>query len=265
MAAPAKNNFAFSQQTKRLKKGKTHTASIIWMHGLGDTANGWTGALQAIIGQLPYIQCVLPTAPLLNITFQGGQKCTAWHDIEDLQNLQNNKFEYKEDSKRLIDELIENEVKAGIDPSRIILGGFSQGGAMAIYSGLQYASKLGGIICLSGYLCDTNIVKLIKDKEIKTTPIIMYHGAMDMVVQTQFGRLSAMVLKTNGFTDITWEEFKIPMQMNFGHNVTQEELTKVAKFVADKLPKEYNPKQKQNVEQKEDANNKEDEIGPSVD
>eukprot|EP01083_Nonionella_stella_P022325 61780_1 len=117
---------------------------------------------------------------------------------------------------------------------------------MAIYCGLKYGVRLGGIISLSGYLCDMNIVKLVKDKEIKATPMIMCHGANDMIVQTQYGRLSAMLLKSNGFDNIAWEEFNIPMQMNFGHNVIQEELTKVAQFVNDKLPKEYKKNNKQN-------------------
>eukprot|EP01083_Nonionella_stella_P192712 712185_1 len=137
------------------------------MHGLGDTAAGWSDALGAIQKKLPYIQCILPTAPAIPITFQGGMSTTAWHDIEDIQNLQNNAFKHKDDSLKLINELIDIEInKKGIDPSRIILGGFSQGAAMAIYCGLKYGVRLGGIISLSGYLCDMNIVKLVNDKEI---------------------------------------------------------------------------------------------------
>ena len=247
------------------------------MHGLGDTAYGWKDALEAIVDKLPYIQAILPTAPKMSITFQGGAKTTAWHDIEDLQNLANNTFKYKEDCQKLIEPLIDNEIKnKGIDPSRIILGGFSQGGAMAIYCGLQYEKKLGGVVALSGYLCDMEIVKKCKDALIKTTPIIMYHGSQDMIVQTQFGRLSAMLLKTNGFNNTVWEEFNIPMSMNFGHNVVMEELTKVTKFVAKQLPKEFKKhdekaekdESKENdtdTDKNDKANDNNDEVGPSVD
>ena len=252
------------------------------MHGLGDSADGWTSALEAIVAKLPYIQAILPTAPQMRITFQGGAKTTAWHDIEDLQNLGNNKFKYKEDCKVLIDELIDIEInKNGIDPSRIILGGFSQGAAMSIYCGLQYPKKLGGIIALSGYLCDMQIVKKIDNKNnVKDINIIMYHGNNDMIVQTQYGRLSAMLLKTNGFNNTIWEEFDIPMAMNFGHNVIQEELTKVVKFVAEQLPKDFKKKQDddgknknkndknnddQQEEKEDDKSKKKEQIGPSVD
>merc|ERR1712129_148418 len=137
--------------------------------------------------------------------------CTAWRDIENLQNLTKNTFKYKEDSKALIDALIDAEIAKGIDPKRIILGGFSQGAAMAIYCGLLYPKVLGGIVALSGYLCDITIVGKIKDKQTKSIPIRMYHGSQDMIVQTQYGRLSAMTLKTNGFNNTVWKEFDIPM------------------------------------------------------
>jgi len=169
---------------------------------------------------------------------------TAWHDIEDIQNLTKNEFKYKEDTRKLINALIDTEIqKKGIDPSRIILGGFSQGAAMAIFCGLQYKQKLGGVVALSGYLCDMEMVKKVKSKEIKTTPIVMYHGKNDMIVQTQYGRMSAMLLKSSGFDNTQWEEFDIPMSMNFGHNVVQAELLKVVQFVADKLPNQDEKKQ----------------------
>ena len=71
------------------------------MHGLGDTANGWKDAMQAIVARFPFIQCILPTAPTMGITFQGGQATTAWHDIEDLENLDKNTFKYKDESRQL--------------------------------------------------------------------------------------------------------------------------------------------------------------------
>ena len=198
------------------------------------------------------------------ITFQGGMKTTAWHDIEDLQNLTKNEFKYKNDTRKLITALIDKEVKdKGIDPRRIMLGGFSQGAAMAIYTGLQYPHRLGGIVALSGYLCDLNLVSNIKDNEMKKTPIVMFHGAQDMIVQTQYGRMSAMALKANGFNDTVWEEFNIPMQLNFGHNVVPQELQKVAQFVAKHLPKNYKAAKKPQDEEKSD--DKPMKIGPELD
>lgn len=238
------------------------------MHGLGDTAAGWTDAMRSISRKFPHIQCKVPTAPTMPITFQGGMQTTAWHDIEDIQNLTKNEFKYKADTRRLINQLINDEIEKGIDPKRIILGGFSQGAAMAIYCGLQYPQRLGGIVALSGYLCDMELVKKVKDKEMKTTPIVMFHGKNDMIVQTQYGRMSAMLLKNSGFNDTVWEEFDIPMSMNFGHNVVQQELMKVVEFVADKLPKDVkkgNAKQISQDEEKEDDNDQQNQIGPDVD
>jgi len=271
MAAASAKKFAFSQNTVTVKKGNNHTASIIWMHGLGDTAAGWTDVMQKITRTFPHIRCILPTAPRMGITFQGGMPTTAWHDIEDLQNLTKNQFKYKEESRALINALIDEDVEGkGIAPSRVLLGGFSQGAAMAIYCGLQYSQKVGGIISLSGYLCDLELPQKVKGAERKGTPIWMGHGKNDMIVQTQYGRMSAMALKANGFNNTTWEEFDIPMEMNFGHNVVQKELAKVIEFVARRLPKEYakgkgNGGAKQKEEEKKEDTDKEEQVGPEVD
>ena len=116
---------------------------------------------------MDYIKWILPTASKRKITCQNGHVMNGWYDIEDTQNRDKNVYDGKDVSMKYIHSLIDKEIKeTQIKSDRFIIGGFSQGGAMSIYSGLLYPNKLAALICCSGYLLDFSINK---DKNIKVS------------------------------------------------------------------------------------------------
>lgn len=104
-----------------------HTATILWLHGLGDTGKGWLSTMQQISKQFPFVKFILPTAPKRSITCNGGHVMPGWYDIEDLQQRELNTYDGKHESAEYIHSLIEQEITGNKIPSnRLLLGGFSQ-------------------------------------------------------------------------------------------------------------------------------------------
>ena len=120
------------------------TATIILMHGLGDTADGWESTAAELLGPaLPYARFILPTAPTRPITVNGGMSMPGWYDIESLgAGRSMERAEGIGASRKRIMGLIRTQRDDGIPASRIILAGFSQGGAMSLFTGLHYPGKL---------------------------------------------------------------------------------------------------------------------------
>jgi predicted esterase len=130
-----------------------HTATVIFLHGLGDSGAGWSDVGKMFNRTHPHIKWIFPHAPAIKITVNGGMKMPGWYDIVSLDRI-----EAKQDklglsnSRDQINELLEHEISLGIPSSKIVLGGFSQGAAMSLLTGLSCQWKLGGIVALSGYL-----------------------------------------------------------------------------------------------------------------
>ncbi|RHY30101.1 hypothetical protein DYB32_004611 [Aphanomyces invadans] len=122
------------------------------MHGLGDTAHGWADSILHIAQRLPHLKCVLPTAPTQPVTLNMGMAMPSWYDIRSLTDREGDPCSGIDASRERIENIIQAEIDGGISPSRIVLGGFSQGGAMSLYTGYQLDKALGGILVLSGYL-----------------------------------------------------------------------------------------------------------------
>ena len=214
-----------------------HTATVIWIHGLGDTGNGWHQEMLSLSKTLPYIKWILPTATKRAITCNNGAIMPGWYDIESTQNREINKYKGKDESMKYIHQLINNEIKVSkIKSDRIIIGGFSQGGAMSVYSGLLCENKIAAVICCSGYLLDFDNIdkKKVSGLVNKTTPIFMFHAKKDMVVPTNHAKKSYQHLKSNG-CEIEWNEYNIPH--NGGHSVTKQEMDDVQTKIITFLPK----------------------------
>ncbi|OXB69711.1 UNVERIFIED_CONTAM: hypothetical protein H355_013769, partial [Colinus virginianus] len=139
-------------------------ATLIFLHGLGDTAEGWTDVLSLAAAALPnaaaYLRVILPTADVRPVTLTGGLPTHAWSDVIGLTRTSPEDEAGFLASKARIDTIINEEVAAGVSPSRILLGGFSQGGAVAYLVGLQSSYRLAGIIALSTWLPLTRSLKL---------------------------------------------------------------------------------------------------------
>ncbi|KAF9419027.1 hypothetical protein HW555_004354 [Spodoptera exigua] len=159
------------------------TASLIFLHGLGDTGHGWANTIAAIRG--PHVKVICPTAATMPVTLNAGFRMPSWFDLRTL------------DATAPEDEegILRATEHAGILPGRILLGGFSQGGALALHAGLTYPEPLAGIMSLSCWLPRhahfPDAVKTSKD-----ILIFQAHGDCDPVVPFKWGQMTASFLKT---------------------------------------------------------------------
>jgi phospholipase/carboxylesterase len=191
----------------------TPKASVIWMHGLG--ADGYDFENLATELKLPNslsIRFIFPHAPIRPVTLNGGVKMRAWYDIFGLN------AESREDEKGLweshqqIAELIEQEHLRGIPRKRIFLGGFSQGGALALFTGTRYASELGGIIGLSTYLPLAKKLVLEKNPSKIDLPVFLAHGTQDPIVPFEWGKMVYDILSELDYS-VEWHEYPIAHQL----------------------------------------------------
>ena len=133
MAQEAKQEKLVYPEPIVIKPSVKHTATILWLHGLGDSGKGWEAEMVKLGMLAPWIKFILPTAPRRSITCNGGAVMNGWYDIESLQNRDKNEYEGKQASVDYICGLIQSETKA-VPSERIMVCGFSQGGAMSLYT-----------------------------------------------------------------------------------------------------------------------------------
>ncbi|KAK7433200.1 hypothetical protein QQZ08_000135 [Neonectria magnoliae] len=215
-----------------------HTATVIFLHGLGDTGNGWASAVEnwRRRQRLDEVKFILPHAPRIPISVNMGMQMPGWFDVVALGGdvntlVRNEDTEGIKLSQKYFHDLIQEEITSGIPADRIVLGGFSQGGAMALLSGLTFTAKLAGIVGLSSWLLLSQAFhNMISPQDAnRQTPVLMYHGDQDPVVHTNRGKLSADKLKELGY-NVTWKTY--PM----GHSACLEELDDVEVFLRERLP-----------------------------
>jgi phospholipase/carboxylesterase len=199
-------------------------ASVIWMHGLGADGNDFVPIVERFKSLQSKVRFVFPHAPMRSVTVNGGIRMRAWYDIVALEISRHEDVDGIKESARLIDLLIKREQELGVESSRIVLAGFSQGGAMALHAGLRYPEPLAGIIALSSYLPlpDT----LIKERDLanQNTPIFMTHGLFDTIVPIMLDQMSKEQLQALGYK-IDW--FTYPM----AHAVVPEEIDDIYHFL----------------------------------
>lgn len=211
-----------------------HTATVIFMHGLGDSAAGWQDACYSLAKIFPKVKFILPTAPKARVTINMGQGMNAWYDITGLSERAAEECFGIEDSFRIVKALIDHEIDHGIHARNIVVGGFSQGGALSLYAGLQYnRAALGGILCMSGYLPSPKT--FVFSKAQSRTPLLICHGEDDEVVPVTlasktFDHLTAQRTSLLGSKPpLTLDKFKTYPDMY--HQASNEELTDIAKWL----------------------------------
>ncbi|KDQ13022.1 hypothetical protein BOTBODRAFT_33906 [Botryobasidium botryosum FD-172 SS1] len=213
-----------------------HTATVVFIHGLGDTGAGWSQVAEMLGSQLPHIKFILPTAPIRPITVNRGMTMNAWYDVTavggDIFNAPDDGPGVRS-SARLLNELITAEVDGGIDSKRVVVGGFSQGGAMALFTGLTAERELGGIIALSSRLpLRKEILAMVSDNARKL-PLFFGHGDSDLVVPYALGQLSVKLLTEGGFAA---ENIEFNTYSGMGHSAIDEEIADVAKWLKKVVP-----------------------------
>ncbi|KAI8851766.1 Phospholipase/carboxylesterase/thioesterase [Chytridium lagenaria] len=208
-----------------------HTATVIFLHGLGDSGHGWLPVAQELSLGLPHVKFILPHAPQIPITLNGGFRMPGWYDIISLD-----KTARQEDrpgmlkTVEIIDALIQREIDAGVDSKRIVLGGFSQGSAMSLLTSLTTNHKLAGIVALSGYLPLATEAGEIAKPSNQWTPYFMGHGTSDNVVEYTWGKMSAERLKEIG-RDVTFKSYR-----GMAHSACEDEVLHVAEFLKKVIP-----------------------------
>ncbi|EAQ89905.1 hypothetical protein CHGG_06524 [Chaetomium globosum CBS 148.51] len=216
-----------------------HTATVIFVHGLGDTGHGWAGAVEnwRRRQRLDEVKFILPHAPSIPITCNMGMRMPGWYDIHTIDgNVESIRRNEDEAgillSQAYFHDLIQKEIDAGIPADRIVVGGFSQGGAMSLFSGLTSKVKLAGIVALSSYLLlSLKFAELVpKPESNKDTPIFMGHGDSDQVVNTALGKKSYDLLKDLGYNAT------LKIYENMGHSACVEEWDDVEAFLTERLP-----------------------------
>jgi len=205
------------------------TAAVIWLHGLGDTGHGWADVGPQLASVVPHARFIFPTAPTRPVTLNGGMAMTAWFDLTSLSDINSEEDGAGiEASVAYVETLVEAEVAAGVDRSRIVVAGFSQGGAIALTAGLRAPSPFAGVVALSTWLPMTKSYPAALGAGGVATPVIMCHGTQDMVVRTEYGTRSAEALKTLGVT-ADWHTFRM------AHSAVPEELSLVADWLKKRL------------------------------
>jgi len=175
-----------------------HTGTVIFLHGLGDTAHGWVDLIETMRPRAPHVKFILPTAPNRPVTINSGMNMPAWYDIKQLSDREDDICDGIEDTNEKVAQIIEDEIKSGIPSNRILLGGFSQGGASSLHIAYTYPKPLAGVLALSSYLPSVqNFVKSFNPAN-KHTELLMCHGKDDTTVLHRWGKTSFDKLKSLG-------------------------------------------------------------------
>jgi len=215
-----------------IETGADPDASVIWMHGLGDDGKGWSEVVPALnLPQSLAVRFIFPHAPVLAVTINNGMRMRAWYDIRQANLSERADLEGVLASQAHVDTLIAREVSRGIAARRVILAGFSQGGAIALYAGVRYAERLGGVIGLSTYLVGFDRVAADASAANRDVPIFMAHGTLDGVVQLAWAERSRDALRAGGW-DVEWHTYPIE------HSAVIDEIVAAGKFIVKVLTKQ---------------------------
>ncbi len=201
-----------------LQTGPEPTGSVIWLHGLGADGHDFEPIVLEL--KLPAalpLRFVFPHAPVRPVTLNNGYPMRAWFDIVKIGLQQPRDVMGMQASRAAVEALIAREMARGIPARRIVLAGFSQGGSVALYTGLQHTARLAGIMALSTYLPVGADLPLSIAPANATTPIFYGHGTQDPVVPLQLGEHTRNWLTQQGCT-LTWHTYPMP------HSVSAEEV-----------------------------------------
>ncbi|KAL4735772.1 acyl-protein thioesterase 1 [Aspergillus similis] len=223
---------------------KKHTATVIMAHGLGDSGAGWVSLAHnwRRRGLFEEVTFIFPNAPMIPITVNLGMSMPGWYDITKLgRDLDFQEAVKNQDeagilkSRDYFNSLIKEQIDQGIKSSRIVLGGFSQGGAMSLFSGITGQEKLGGVFGLSCYMLLSDRIKnyIPEDFPNKKTPFFLAHGTEDDVVPHEFGKRSAEMAKTLGLEDVTFNSYKY-----LSHSADPVEIEDLEEFLNRVIPAE---------------------------
>lgn len=201
------------------------TASVIWMHGLGADGHDFVPLIPELAWPADArVRFVFPHARVRPVTINGGYAMRAWYDIRELTPAGRDDEAGFAEARERIESYIAREVEQGVAPSRIVLAGFSQGGAVALHVGLRHAAPLAGILALSCYLPLRARLQDELAEANRNVPILMCHGTGDPVVHMEFGVASRDAMRAAGL-DVDWRTY--PME----HSLCLPEVRDIAHWL----------------------------------
>jgi len=201
-------------------------ASVIWLHGLG--ADGYD--FEPIVPELRLdpglnIRFIFPHAPMMPVTINQGFVMRAWYDIRTADIGAEPDEKGIRASAELVSEIVDSEIEAGIKSERIVLAGFSQGGAIALHAGLRYYKSLAGILALSTYLPLADSLADEKSDANADIPLLLAHGSADPVVPIELAYRSLKKLEQENY-EVEWHEYK-----GMAHSVSEQEIFHLAEWL----------------------------------
>ena len=207
----------------------TAAAAVIWLHGLGADGSDFVPLVPEL--RLPPTlapRFIFPHAPVQPVTINNGMPMRAWYDIYSLTQRDQQDDAGIRRSAHAIEGLIQQQKDKAIPAKRIILAGFSQGGAIALHTGLRHAQRLGGILALSTYLPLAPTLANEASPANRDLPILMCHGTQDPVITLQYAQQSRDALLAAGYP-LVWKQY--PMQ----HQVCEEQIGDIASWLTASL------------------------------
>lgn len=211
--------------TVEIEPQGTARSAVIWLHGLGADAHDFEPIIPYL--QIPPslgLRFIFPNAPIRPVTVNSGMQMRAWYDILGLDIPRIEDPAGVRESERIILELMEREKERGIPFDRLVLAGFSQGGAIALHTGLRYPEKLAGILALSCYIPLAGTLEKERHPANQDIPIFLAHGTQDPMVPVHYGRATAQQLAALGYAV---ERHEYPM----GHEVNWEEIQDIGNWL----------------------------------
>ena len=204
-------------------------ACVIWLHGIG--ADGFDFVPVVPHLKLPddlQVRFIFPHAPIRPVTCNGNYEMRAWYDILELSEIRKINENHLLDIVKQVETLIDAEINKGIAAERIILAGFSQGGAVAYHTALHFPHKLAGLIALSTYMGITRDIELGLSAINRRIPIRIAHGSLDDMVTERAARLAYNTLKNLGY-EVQWKSYSM------GHELCISEIRDIGRWIEEML------------------------------
>lgn len=219
-------------ETIEVETNPEPNAAVIWLHGLGADGHDFEPIVPEIVrpGERAW-RFIFPNAPVRPVTINGGMAMRAWYDLKGLDRKAAEDVAGFRDTDTLVRQLIAREVARGIPTNRVVLAGFSQGGAVSLYTVPRYPDKLAGVLALSCYLPRESTFLAERAPANDATPIFMAHGRADTVLTMSLGTQSRDFLKAQGYA-VEWHDY--PM----AHAVCAAEIADIREFLFRILPQQ---------------------------
>jgi phospholipase/carboxylesterase len=211
-------------ETVEMETAPAPRASVVWMHGLGADGHDFEPIVPELGLAVPG-RFVFPHAPMRAVTINNGAVMRAWYDVRGVGGERREDAEGVRASQRQIEALVARERARGIETTRVVLAGFSQGGAMALHTGLRHPERLAGILALSCFLPLADTLAVEATPANRDVPIFMAHGAYDDLIPMARARRAYDLLVSLGWP-VEWHDYPMP------HAVCAEEIADVSAWLA---------------------------------